>query len=153
MHESATAGRTAPGQPHFVAQRSFPETTPFRGPRGRSIRKPAPDGLRPARRSQAEGPESLRNAAWYNGTRSRRAFSVWKASQNGIFQASPDWRRHRSPGHRPPARPCFSLSAFELAYTGGLLVPIVHHALHDLWALGLLYIVLRNDPERTVAGQ
>ena len=38
--------------------------------------------------------------------------------------------------------------AAELILTGGLLVPIVHHALHDLWALGLLYAVLRAEPEK-----
>lgn len=41
---------------------------------------------------------------------------------------------------------------YELHVTGGLLVPIVHHALHDLWALGLLYAVLKNDPDATLEG-
>ena len=41
---------------------------------------------------------------------------------------------------------------FELSVSGGLLVPIVHHALHDLWALGLLYAVLRADPDQKIDG-
>jgi membrane protease YdiL (CAAX protease family) len=45
-----------------------------------------------------------------------------------------------------------TLFAFELRLTGGLLVPILHHALHDLWALGLLYVVLRSEPEQKVDG-
>lgn len=45
-----------------------------------------------------------------------------------------------------------TLFLVELRLTGGLLLPIVHHALHDLWALGLLYVVLRNDPDRGVEG-
>jgi membrane protease YdiL (CAAX protease family) len=45
-----------------------------------------------------------------------------------------------------------TLFIIEMRLTGGLLLPIVHHALHDLWALGLLYVVLRNDPDGTVEG-
>lgn len=41
---------------------------------------------------------------------------------------------------------------YELHVTGGLLVPIVHHALHDLWALGLLFAVLRADPDTKLEG-
>jgi len=40
--------------------------------------------------------------------------------------------------------------AFELKISGGLLLPMVHHALHDLWALTLLYVVLRADPDGEV---
>lgn len=42
--------------------------------------------------------------------------------------------------------------SLELHLTGGLLLPIVHHALHDLWALGLLYAVLRADPDQKIDG-
>lgn len=45
-----------------------------------------------------------------------------------------------------------TLFIIELKLTGGLLLPMVHHGLHDLWALGLLYVVLRNDPDREVEG-
>lgn len=41
---------------------------------------------------------------------------------------------------------------YELQVSGGLLLPMVHHALHDLWALGLLYTVLRADPTQTLDG-
>lgn len=44
------------------------------------------------------------------------------------------------------------LFIIELRLTGGLLLPMVHHALHDLWALGLLYVVLRNDPDQGIEG-
>lgn len=45
-----------------------------------------------------------------------------------------------------------ALFTLELRLTGGLLVPIVHHALHDLWALGLLFAVLRADPDQKIDG-
>lgn len=40
----------------------------------------------------------------------------------------------------------------ELLLTRGLLVPILHHFFRDLFALGLLYVVLRKDPEAGVEG-
>jgi membrane protease YdiL (CAAX protease family) len=36
---------------------------------------------------------------------------------------------------------------WEMAATDGLLIPIVHHALHDLAALGLFFIALKKDPD------
>jgi membrane protease YdiL (CAAX protease family) len=42
--------------------------------------------------------------------------------------------------------------AFELSATGGLLVPILHHAIHDFWALALLHVVLTRDPDATLEG-
>lgn len=38
---------------------------------------------------------------------------------------------------------------YEMRMTGGLLVPMVHHAFHDLGALAMLSVVLANHPPET----
>ena len=43
-----------------------------------------------------------------------------------------------------------ALFTVEVRYTGGLLVPMIHHALHDLMALGVLAYVVKNDPDSSL---
>lgn len=39
------------------------------------------------------------------------------------------------------------LLSYEVQLTGGLFIPMLHHALHDLAALTVLHVVLKNNPD------
>jgi membrane protease YdiL (CAAX protease family) len=39
------------------------------------------------------------------------------------------------------------LLAYEVRVTGGLFIPMLHHALHDLVALSVLHVILKNNPD------
>ena len=72
-----------------MAELGSPETTPFRGPEGAANPEPAPDGLGRALQSLAEGPKSLRNAVWHDGTGSRSPFWAKLAFQEPFFKNRP----------------------------------------------------------------
>jgi membrane protease YdiL (CAAX protease family) len=53
--------------------------------------------------------------------------------------------RPRAPIHWAALTSLAIMFSVEVRLTGGLLVPMIHHGLHDFLALGLLHVTLKND--------